>query len=168
MGPLLTLFSNPLPTPLLTRPLKNYFYRHFGVFEVAIGPAPHSPKSPGRVRPRVSKESKKSPKVRFWTLFGLFRDSGVHSFGTFGALPRGTLSGLFSGPKDSGDPVWGAGPNCNSERKSPFASEFFDRKEIAHLGAIKIARLWGSGKNRHRNRRESCSSLTSLTQGSGN
>ena len=31
MGPLLTLFSNPLPTPLLTRPLKNYFYRHFGV-----------------------------------------------------------------------------------------------------------------------------------------
>ena len=31
VGPLLTLFSNPLPTPLLTRPLKNYFYRHFGV-----------------------------------------------------------------------------------------------------------------------------------------
>ena len=31
MGPLLTLFSNPLPTPLLTRPLKDYFYRHFGV-----------------------------------------------------------------------------------------------------------------------------------------
>ena len=29
----MTLFSNPLPTPLLTRPLKNYFYRHFGVSE---------------------------------------------------------------------------------------------------------------------------------------
>ena len=35
MGPLFTLFSNPLPTPLLTRPLKNYFYRHFGVSEWA-------------------------------------------------------------------------------------------------------------------------------------
>ena len=34
MGPLLTLFSNPLPTPLLTRPLKNYFYRHFGVSDL--------------------------------------------------------------------------------------------------------------------------------------
>ena len=33
MGPLLILFSNPPPTPLLTRPLKNYFYRHFGVSE---------------------------------------------------------------------------------------------------------------------------------------
>ena len=33
VGPLLTLFSNPLPTPLLTRPLKKYFYRHFGVSE---------------------------------------------------------------------------------------------------------------------------------------
>ena len=32
MGPLSTVFSNPLPTPpFLTRPLKNYFYRHFGV-----------------------------------------------------------------------------------------------------------------------------------------
>ena len=31
VGPQLTLFSNPLPTPLLTRALKNYFYRHFGV-----------------------------------------------------------------------------------------------------------------------------------------
>ena len=34
MGPLLTLFPNPLLTPLLTRPLKNYFYRHFGVSEL--------------------------------------------------------------------------------------------------------------------------------------
>ena len=33
MGPLLTIFSNPLPIPLLTRPLKNDFYRHFGVSE---------------------------------------------------------------------------------------------------------------------------------------
>ena len=29
--------SNPLPTPPLTRPLKNYFCRHFGVSE--IGPS---------------------------------------------------------------------------------------------------------------------------------
>ena len=36
MGPLLTLFSTPLPTPLLTRPLKNYFYRHFGVSEISV------------------------------------------------------------------------------------------------------------------------------------
>ena len=34
MGPLLNLFSNPLPTPLLTRPLKNSFYHHFGVSEL--------------------------------------------------------------------------------------------------------------------------------------
>ena len=36
MGPLSTLFSNPLPTPLLTRTLKNYFYRHFGVSEILV------------------------------------------------------------------------------------------------------------------------------------
>ena len=40
----------------------------------------------------------------------------MHSFGTFGALPRGTLSGLFSdssgvsGPEGAGDPV-GRGPS---------------------------------------------------------
>ena len=40
-------------------------------------------------------------------------DFGAHSLGTFGALPRGTLSGLFSdssgvlGMKGPGDPVWG-------------------------------------------------------------
>ena len=33
VGSLLTLFSNPLPPPFLTRPLKNDFYRHFGVSE---------------------------------------------------------------------------------------------------------------------------------------
>ena len=33
MGSLLTLFSNPLLTPFLTRPLKIYFYCHFGVSE---------------------------------------------------------------------------------------------------------------------------------------
>ena len=104
----------------------------------AIGPAPHrvsralraqnpgrvrkesgkstpgqGPKSAQRVRPGVSKESEKSLKSDFRTLFGLFRDSGAHSLGTFGTLPRGTLSGLFSdssgvpGPKGPGDPVWG-------------------------------------------------------------
>ena len=54
------------------------------------------PKSPERVRPGVPKESEKSLKPDFWTLFGLFWDSGAHSFGTFGALSQGTLSGLFS------------------------------------------------------------------------
>ena len=34
MGPLLTLFE-PLPTPLLTQPLKNYFCRHVGASEKA-------------------------------------------------------------------------------------------------------------------------------------
>ena len=74
------------------------------------------PKSAQRVRPGVSKESEKSLKSDFRTLFGLFRDSGAHSLGTFGALPRGTLSGLFSdssgvpGPKGPGDPVWGGAP----------------------------------------------------------
>ena len=46
----------------------------------------------------------------FRTLFGLFWDSGAHSLGTFGALPRGTLFGLFrgSGPEMPGRPcVWG-------------------------------------------------------------
>ena len=33
MGPRLTLFSTPLLTPLMSRPLKNCFYRHFGVSE---------------------------------------------------------------------------------------------------------------------------------------
>ena len=74
------------------------------------------PKSPERVRPGVPKESEKSLKPDFWTLFGLFWDSGAHSFGTFGALSLGTLSGLFSdagfsGPKGPGDSVWG-GANC--------------------------------------------------------
>ena len=50
------------------------------------------PKSAERVRPGVSKESEKSLKPDFRTLFGLFWDSGAHSFSTVGALPRGTLS----------------------------------------------------------------------------
>ena len=32
-GSLVDPLFDPLPTPLLTRPLKNYFYRHFGVSE---------------------------------------------------------------------------------------------------------------------------------------
>ena len=65
------------------------------------------PKSAQRVRPGVSKESEKSLKSDFRTLFGLFRDSGAHSLGTFGALPRSsfrTLFGLFrgSGPEGPG------------------------------------------------------------------
>ena len=37
VGPLLTLFWHPLPTPLLTRHLKNYVNRHLGVSEI-LGP----------------------------------------------------------------------------------------------------------------------------------
>ena len=61
------------------------------------------PKSPERVRPGVPKESEKSPKPDFWTLFGLFWDSGAHSFGTFGGpVPGysfGTFFGLFRGSR---------------------------------------------------------------------
>ena len=53
------------------------------------------PQSPQRVRPGVRKESKKSPKLRFWTLFGLrgalFGDSGAPR----GRGPRHTLSDSF-------------------------------------------------------------------------
>ena len=66
------------------------------------------PQSPQRVRPGVRKESKKSPKLRFWTLFGLrgalFGDSGAPR----GRRPRDNPFGLFSdsfgapGPKGPG------------------------------------------------------------------
>ena len=45
------------------------------------------PKSAQRVRPGVSKDSEKSLKSDFRTLFGLFRDSGAHSLGTLGPCP---------------------------------------------------------------------------------
>ena len=73
------------------------------------------PQKSERVRPGVPKESEKSLKPDFWTLFGLFWDSGAHSFGTFGALSRGTLSGLFPdssgvlGPEGPGRPCVGRG-----------------------------------------------------------
>ena len=120
---------------------KNFMDTQTFLIKLAIGPAPHrvsralrarnprrvrkesgkstpgqGPKSAQRVRPGVSKESEKSLKSDFQTLFGLFRDSGAHSLGTFGALPRGTLSGLFSdssgvpGPKGPGSTLCGAGP----------------------------------------------------------
>ena len=61
------------------------------------------PQSPQRVRPGVRKESKRSPKLRFWTLFGLrgalFGDSGAPRRRRPGT-PFRTLSGLF----------WGSGP----------------------------------------------------------
>ena len=71
---------------------------------------PGEPQSPQRVRHGVRKESKKSPKLRFWTRFGpklrfwtlfglhggLFGDSGAPRGGT----PFRTLFGLF----------WGSGP----------------------------------------------------------
>ena len=62
------------------------------------------------VRPGVRKESKKSPKLRFWTLFGLrgalFGDSGAHR----GRRPRDTLVDSFrlfwgSGPEGPGSPL---------------------------------------------------------------
>ena len=56
---------------------------------------PGEPQSPQRVRPGVRKESTKSPKLRFWTLFGLrgalFGDSGAPR----GRRPRHTLSDSF-------------------------------------------------------------------------
>ena len=59
------------------------------------GLRPGEPQSPQRVRPGVRKESKKSPKLRFWTLFGLrgalFGDSGAPR----GRRPRDTLSDSF-------------------------------------------------------------------------
>ena len=67
------------------------------------------PKSAPRSLERVRKESKSQILDSFRTLSRL----GAHSLGTFGALPRGTLSGLFSdssgvpGPKGPRDPVWG-------------------------------------------------------------
>ena len=70
--------------------------------------------SPGRGTPE---ESKISPERV--PLVGLFWDSGAHSFGTFGALPQGTLSGLFldssgvPGPEGLGRPCVGGGANCN-------------------------------------------------------
>ena len=71
---------------------------------LGIGPARH--------------RAEKSPKPDFRTLFGLFWDSGAHSFGTLGVPPPGTPSGLFSdsfgvpGPKSPGGPVpGGAAPN---------------------------------------------------------
>ena len=96
-------------------------------------PGPSGPKRPWKSRKRVRKEHpgagpqkcrksaprslkrvrKESETQNFQTLFGLFWDSGGHCFGTFVALPRGTLSGLFSdsgvssGPKGPADPVWG-------------------------------------------------------------
>ena len=76
-------------------------------------PSEQDPQSPERVRRGVSKESEKSPRPDFRTLFRLFSDSGEHSFGTLGVLLRGALAGLFSdssgvpGPKRAGDPVRG-------------------------------------------------------------
>ena len=94
-------------------------------------PLGRDPQSPRRVRPGVAKESEKSPKPDFRTLFGLFCDSGAH--------PSGTLSGLFSdssgvpGPKGPGDPVpGGADPKARSlleEGKRPPTPQ----DEIQHL-----------------------------------
>ena len=64
---------------------------------------PRGPRSPQRVRPGVRKESKKSPKLRFWTLFGL---RGALS-GDFEARRGGHPFGLFggSGPEGPGSPL---------------------------------------------------------------
>ena len=74
------------------------------------------PKSPERVRPGVPKKSEKSPKPDFCTLFGLFWDSGAHSFGDFWApapgYSFGTLFGLFraSRARRARETLCGAGP----------------------------------------------------------
>ena len=95
-----------------------------------IGPARHRvsrvlrARNPGRVRKESRKSSPEAgpPKSRKSApqslkrvqnlTFGLFWDSGAHSFGTLGVLPRGTLSGLFSdssGPEGPGRPCAGRG-----------------------------------------------------------
>ena len=78
-----------------------------------LRPRKPPPQSPQRVRPGVRKESKKSPKLRFWTLlFGLrgalFGDSGGGASGAGGlGTPLRTLFGLFwgSGPEGPGSPL---------------------------------------------------------------
>ena len=84
------------------------------------------------MRPGVRKESKKSPKLRFWTLFGLrgalFGDSGAPGAGRPGT-PFRTLFGLFSdsfgvpGPKGPGALCARRGGVPNAECSS-FASDF--------------------------------------------
>ena len=115
---------------------KAFFFQNW----VAMGPAPHrvsrdlgarspekvrkesgkstleqGPKSAKRVRPGVSKESKKSLKLDFRTLFGLFlRLQGAlfrHFWGPAPGYSFRTLFGLFrsSGPKGPGRPCVGRG-----------------------------------------------------------
>ena len=79
---------------------------------VSRASGPGTPQSPQRVRHAVRKESKKSPKLRFWTLFGLrgalFGDSGAPR----GRRPRDTLSDSFrtlSGPEGPVSPLCQAG-----------------------------------------------------------
>ena len=59
-----------------------------GISQARRAPEPRKePKGspwPKRVRPRVRKESKKAASDSVWTLFGLFSDSKVHSYGTLG------------------------------------------------------------------------------------
>ena len=43
-----------------------------------------------------------------------------------------------------------------NRRENRRSLAIFDRKDIVHLGAQKMAILRGSGENRHHNRKESC------------
>ena len=68
VGPLLTLFSNLLPTPLLTRPLKNCFYRHFGVSNKGLeGKGPK-----GILAKRIGKNTPESQEKGFQGKFRVF------------------------------------------------------------------------------------------------
>ena len=107
------LFRNPLawhrglPGPSGPEPQKSPKRVRKGV------PGPE-PQSPQRVCPGVCKDSKKSPKLRFWTLFGL-RGALFGNLGLPGArgpgTPFRTLFGLFwgCGPEGPGSPLCQAG-----------------------------------------------------------
>ena len=95
------------------------------------------PKSAERVRPGVSKESKKSLKPDFRTLLRLRGTLFRH----FGALPRGTLSGLFldssgSGPEGVEETLCGAGPIATLEGEIWPSIIRTDKAGLAHAVVV--------------------------------
>ena len=83
-----------------------------------------APQGPRRVRPGVSKESEKSPKVRVLDSFRTLLRLGAHSSQTLGAH----LGGLF---RDSFQTLPGfraANANANSDAPRKFASELWQSR----------------------------------------
>ena len=108
------------------------------------------PQSPQRVRHGVRKESTNSPKLRFWTLFGLrgalFGDSGASRGGT----PFRTLFGLFwgSGPEGPGRPLCLVGVFPKLVFKISYRRMFVSAcLEFLHLFAIMLASHEGSASH---------------------